>query len=309
MATKRIIKSVLRKKVDSWLDSIDDESVKKIVADNVIITGGSIVNLLINEKVKDYDVYFKTKEAVVAIAKYYIAKYKEIKPGAIISLAYDSDSYDKLNSQRVEDSLKAFSPDMDRVRIFIKSRGVEGELPEEANEDAIEGLTEEQKKEDDKKKYQPIFFSSNAITLSGKIQLIIRFFGEPEEIHKNYDFVHCTNYWTSWDNALVLRPEAIEAILTKQLLYIGSKYPVCSVIRTKKFVLRGWSCNAGQYLKMIFQCGELDLKDPAVLEDQLVGVDSAYFDMLISALLDHKDKHPEFQVSYGYLAELIDRIF
>ena len=95
----------------------------------------------------------------------------------------------------------------------------------------------------------------------------------------------------------------------KQLIYIGSKYPVCSIIRTKKFISRGWVCNAGQFLKMIFQCGELDLTDFSVLEDQLVGVDSAYFDALIGALSSHSDKHPDFVLSYGYLTELIDRIF
>lgn len=53
------------------------------------------------------------------------------------------------------------------------------------------------------------------------------------------------------------------------------------------------------------QISELDLTNPAVLEDQLTGVDSAYFIELMSKL---RDKDPE-KVNSAYLAELIDRIF
>jgi len=110
--------------------------------------------------------------------------------------------------------------------------------------------------ENNDKKYKPIFLSTNAITLSGKIQIIIRFFGEPEEIHKNYDYVHCTNYWTSWNNELVTTVKALEAILAKELVYVGSKYPLCSIFRMKKFITRGWTINTGQILKMVMQLNE-----------------------------------------------------
>src|SRR3546814_2013322 len=48
--------------------------------------------------------------------------------------------------------------------------------------------------------YRPVFVSTNAITLSDKIQIVLRFYGEADAIHENYDFVHCTNYWTSKEN-------------------------------------------------------------------------------------------------------------
>ena len=102
---------------------------------------------------------------------------------------------------------------------------------------------------------------------------------------------------------------ALESILSKTLVYEGSKYPLCSVIRTRKFIKRGWHINAGQYLKMFFQISELDLTDIAVLEDQLVGVDSAYFMMLIEALRDRMKKDEEFKISTEYVTTIIDRIF
>jgi hypothetical protein len=156
-----------------------------------------------------------------------------------------------------------------------------------------------------KSKYRPVFMSTNAITLSNRVQLITRFFGEPAEIHANYDFVHCTNHWQSWDNELVLHKDALETLLSKELRYVGSKYPVCSLIRLRKFIGRGWTVNAGQILKMVMQVNELDLYDIRVLQDQLTGVDAAYFCELMSKL---KEKDPD-KVNAAYLVEIIDRMF
>ncbi len=299
---KRIINSILRKKVNEWLESITDESVKDLAKKNSIITGGSIVSLLTKEDVKDFDIYFRDKATTLAVAQYYVAKFLEKHPGMDIKVV-EHEANDPLGYEA------------GRVNIIIKSKGVAGDVPEDAPPagDVYEVLDKEEGVGDPKAppepKYRPVFLSSNAITLSHKIQLVIRFYGEPEQIHDNYDFVHCTNYWTSWDDKVVLKQEALEAILAKELRYIGSKYPLCSVIRTRKFIGRGWTINAGQYLKMLFQISQLDLADIRVLRDQLVGVDSAYFGMLIDALQAKQDADPEFKLSTGYLAELIDRIF
>ena len=156
-----------------------------------------------------------------------------------------------------------------------------------------------------KPSFRPVFLSTNAITLSDRVQIVLRFFGEPDAIHENYDFVHCTNYWTSWDNNLVLRQKALEALLARELVYIGSKYPVCSVIRLRKFIKRGWTINAGQILKAVMQISALDLTNIEVLQDQLTGVDCAYFCEVIAKL---KESDPT-KVNAAYLIEIIDRMF
>jgi hypothetical protein len=141
------------------------------------------------------------------------------------------------------------------------------------------------------------------------VQLVMRFWGNPEDIHKNYDFVHCCNYWTSKDKKLTLNPDALESILSKQLTYQGSLYPVCSVIRMRKFIKTGWYINAGQILKMLFQISELELTDPLVLEEQLTGVDAAYFFQVIAWCKKKKEENPEFVITVPYLCSIIDKIF
>ena len=289
------IKKALNAKIENWLKNIEDDEIKKLIRDNAIITGGAIVSMLTGEEVHDYDVYFKTMEACDKIARYYAIKFNS---------THSTKHVDILNKDG-------------RITCFIKSSGIaaeEGASPKEEEEsngitDETEPCVEADALDAEKPKYRPVFFSTNAISLSDKIQLVIRFYGEPDEIHKNYDFVHCTCCFSFYDDKLVLPQRALEAIINKELFYVGSKYPVCSIIRTRKFLARGWTINAGQYLKMCLQVSELNLKDMDVFKDQLAGVDSAYFEEAVVRIQEQMVKNPEFVIDNTYLFEVINRIF
>lgn len=309
----KTIKKVIKAKVDDWLASIEDERVREMASENTVVTGGCIASMLLKEPVNDFDIYFTNKETAIAVAKYYVSRFSsKNKSGIEVPISVDHEG--------------------DRVRIVVKSAGVaseegaeapyqyfEGRPADEAGqyvgevlgdagdiEEALEETTEAALAVDDgKPKYRPIFLSTNAITLSHKVQIVLRFYGSADTIHENYDYVHCTNYWASHGDELVLRQPALESLLAKELRYVGSKYPICSVIRLRKFIKRGWTVNAGQILKMMLQISELDLKDHAVLQDQLTGVDAAYFVQLVSKV---KEKDPE-KVNSAYLVEIIDRMF
>ena len=101
----------------------------------------------------------------------------------------------------------------------------------------------------------------------------------------------------------------VPLVMAKQLVYQGSKYPLTSIIRSKKFLLRGYNINAGEYLKMCWQISELDLSNLSVLEDQLMGVDVAYFNILIRILKEQTEKDSKFKVTTEWLFRIIDKIF
>lgn len=289
---EKTIKSVLSKKIKKWVESIEDEKLRKEVKDGVIITGGAIVSLVQNEEPNDFDVYFKTKALTEKIARYYCSLWnKNCKNQDIAEVEDDEET--------------------DRIKIFISSKGTAIDENYYEKEDNIISSKEEtiiiEKKF--REEYKPVFLTSNAISLSNKIQLILRFWGKPDEIHETYDFLHCKGYWTSWDNKLEISKEVYEAIINKSLFYTGSLYPVCSLFRMRKFIKRGWTINAGQILKISFQISELNLKNIEVLEDQLVGVDSLYFTMLIQALKNHKEKNKDWNISREYITTIIDKVF
>ena len=155
--------------------------------------------------------------------------------------------------------------------------------------------------------YEPKCITGNAISLNDKVQLITKFVGTPDEVHKNFDFVHCMCYYEPFSDNLVIPADAAVSMLTKELKYRGSLYPLASIIRTRKFIKRGWSINAGQYLKMVLQLQGLDLYDLNVLKDQLMGVDALYFNQMLQEVGDLHVK--DGQVDALYLVELIDRFF
>lgn len=310
----KTIKKVIRSKIDQWLDSIEDAAVKELASKNTIVTGGYIASMLLREPVNDFDLYFTNRETTLAVARYYVARFKS-KNAAGVEVPIFVDDKD------------------DRIRIVVKSAGIASEEGAEApyeyfesrpDDEAgvyvgevmgdvgdIEDVLEEtntlalEAVDDGRPKYRPVFMSTNAITLSHRVQIVLRFYGDADAIHTNYDYVHCTNYWTSKDGGLTLRQPALESLLARELRYVGSKYPICSVIRLRKFIKRNWSINAGQILKMMLQVSALDLKDHAVLQDQLTGVDAAYFVQLVSKI---KEKDPD-KVDSAYLVEIIDRMF
>ncbi len=286
----KTIEKIISSKVDYWIKSITDETIHDEILDNYIVTGGAITSLLLGEKPNDFDIYFSNPQTAKKVADYYLSK---LIPSNKVSKIYSV----------IEN---------DRVAIVIKSSGVTpDENPgdgykyfEHSRSDAIEQYLDKDKTEEQKKvKFGIQLITTNAITLNDEIQIIIRFTGEASVIHKNYDFIHVTNYYTKKEG-LVLNLDAVRSVMTKELRYIGSLYPLCSMFRIRKFIKRGWTISAGQMLKIGYDISTLDLSNPRILKEQLVGVDVAYFNELLNIL-----KTENRNLDRIYLAELIERVF
>ncbi|MCK5602559.1 hypothetical protein KAR91_11835 [Candidatus Pacearchaeota archaeon] len=303
---KKALRNHLNDKHQKFIASITDLEVRQLVRTNSIITGGAVASGLLGEEINDYDYYFTDKATVEAVARYYAQKFIDANPDAKVEPAVEI--LDSIDGARVQIVLQRAPSYLLPESAISEGAGVSPyNYFESRPQDNDTHHTHET--EEGKEHYRPVFMTANAITLSDDVQLILRFFGDPEKIHKNYDFVHCTNYWLSKDNTLHLNQPALESLLSKNLYYVGSKYPVCSMIRTRKFIKRGWHINAGQYLKIAFQVSELNLKDIDVLEDQLTGVDNSYFHQIIEYFKDRIKKDSSFKITREYLDEIINRIF
>jgi hypothetical protein len=356
---RKTMNSVIQKKINDWLNHIDDEKVVQQLRDNIIVTGGCITSMILNEDINDFDVYFKNKKTTKMVAEYYAKKFNENNKGRTNNIGHElkawvldgsdleswKDNQKKLSSfafgypdftysevntweydEKDEDRHRMASvsgmltnTDEGRIKIMINSDGIAEDSDSIADKaeydidlylDALsDGDIIPAEVLEEEKKYKPVFLSTNAITLSNQVQLITRFYGEAEEIHSNYDFVHTTNYWDSKTGKVELNIKALESIMNKDLFYVGSKYPIASLIRTRKFIKRGWKITAGEYVKMAFQINELDLTNINVLEDQLVGVDSIYFLSFISNLRKKKTGDKNFVVTRDYVTTVIDKVF
>lgn len=306
---RRGIIKELDEKISDWILSITDDEVSAACREDTIVTGGSIASMLLGEKVNDFDIYFKTKKTTKLVAEYYCKVFNELNK---LNTGVDVKEYAPYVKEETIKNCKG--EEEDRIVIHIQSAGVVGEAqesykyfesrPAAETESFVESLCGV-KNENTKIKYRPVFMSGNAITLSDDIQLVTRFYGDPEKIHSNYDFVHAMNYFEYKGSHLVLHPEALESLLSRTLIYRGSLYPIASLFRTKKFLERGWRISAGEQLKIAWQISELDLTKYENIREQLTGVDQAYLFQLIQALKDvTSDK-----INSSYVGTIIDRIF
>lgn len=346
--SKRIMNMILTKKHEAWINSITDEKVKELATKNTIITGGAIASMLLKEEIHDFDFYFTDFETCKAIADYYVQQFIREHDNLKIKPQVAIENEIKCNVKTNEGKMQfiALEDAIPRVRIRIQSAGIVGDKTNDANyqyfenrplnegeeyvDQAVESPVDTLEKQDsinddeiqkstalgnlrgagtEKGKFRPVFLTDNAITLSDKTQLIIRFYGNAEKIHENFDYVHCTNYWHSDTKELVLRQDALESLLAKRLYYVNSKYPICALVRIRKFLKRGFTIDAGQILKMCFQISKLDLDNVETLNDQLLGMDVAYFQQLINYIQQEKAKDEKWILDLPYLASIIDRIF
>jgi hypothetical protein len=126
-------------------------------------------------------------------------------------------------------------------------------------------------------------------------------------VHKNFDWRHVTNYWTFRDG-LITNTEALECLLTRELRYVGSQYPLAALLRSYKYVDRGFTRpHAGHILVLTQQLARLDWDDPRVWEDQLMGVDFAYFREIIDRIRTLlKEGKGMAEIVSTYLAQIVE---
>lgn len=333
----KLIKSILSRKITAWADSVQAEDLKAAdaIRNGAIVMGGAIASMLTNEKVNDYDVYFSNKEDAKTVISYYIRKFQALQKAKHKNTEKDIDTpiYLKENSDPVGfstiiKSSGVFDANQEKAYRYFEteeeSKVIEyfGNVDENSaaltafkddinNPKTGEQILDEVIKESNEAKgsFRPVFITENAITLSDEIQIVTRFYGTPEEIIEYYDYEHCKMWYDFKKSYLHLTVDAMEALMNKRLVYSGSKFPICSLFRIKKFLNRGFTINAGQILKMAMQINELNLNDIRVLKDQLIGVDHAYFVELLGELKKHQDDIKQDNVDRTYLVQLIDKYF
>lgn len=303
----KTIKKAIQSKLEQWLDTVTDQSLRDDLKNSVLVSGGCITSMYLDLPVSDYDVYIMDRSVLLRLVNYYTEPFKVTKGITVL---------DGTKKEQIIKDLLSHYPSDDTIDTIISAHSSAIRTLKEDQiklyfEDKNGGIKVNEPKKGEEQKplqYIPKFFSPNAISLSDDLQIVIRFWGDAEKIHSTFDFVHATNYFT-FKEGLVTNKAALESILTKQLRYQGSHYPVTTIIRTKKFLKRGWNINAGELLKVMFQISELDLSNPDVLEEQLIGVYVAYFGQLIEIMRERTDAGKKDSLSPAYIMELIDRVF
>ena len=94
----KTIQKTIEKKLNQWLITITDDILRKDIKDNLLVSGGSITSMLMNEPVNDYDVYLMDIDVVKRTAEYY-TKNNELV------VIFDGREKDRLNKEYEEQFL------------------------------------------------------------------------------------------------------------------------------------------------------------------------------------------------------------
>lgn len=256
MKSKRDVANHLRNKLTHWLNSNScndmSKKTKNLINEHSLIAGNSIACLYRNEKVNDYDVYFKDIETVINVVSYYI---------------------DQINKKKGTDYHLTCRP----------SNDTEVEIITNIPRSGLNVISDYDYPPDD---YNPIIITRTAITLANGIQLVYKFVGKGKDVVNEFDFLHTKAFWQSNKPQDITMPyDVLENIRFNMLKYTGSKYPISSIIRAIKYTTkRDWVLSASDTLKICLDINGLDLSNQVELEAQMLGVDLGYFSAIIDAL-------------------------
>jgi hypothetical protein len=171
------------------------------------------------------------------------------------------------------------------------------------------------------------YISRNAATYKRKsdksakvwtIQLISRFTGNPWQIMGWFDFTITQGVydfgarWEIIDERKVFIGDFFfgdrffQDIGKRKLVYLGSsKYPICAMHRTKKYIARGYDCPGSTIMHIALSIVQLKIENYGQLKDQLMGIDTSYLQNLLG-----EDRYNDaLPVDYGtFLQEALDSI-
>ena len=152
------------------------------------------------------------------------------------------------------------------------------------------------------------FESLNAMTFSRKVgrkkytvQLISRFTGDAHTIFEWFDFTITHGAYDFSKGDFVFGPRFLPDLAARRLIYSGfSKYPICAMYRTKKYMSRGYSISGATIMHIALAIVQLKISNYRELKEQLMGVDTMFLQGLLAA------KSPDAPVEFG---EFMDEAF
>lgn len=121
---------------------------------------------------------------------------------------------------------------------------------------------------------QVISVTPNAITIQFNplypvVQIVTRFYGEPDRIFTSFDYEHCKAYYTPQDGTLVYNNSLV---IEKKLVYTGlDGYPVNALSRLVKYINRGYTVDKKSLLVLAEKLGRLDWDNTDIVANQLIG--------------------------------------
>jgi hypothetical protein len=126
----------------------------------------------------------------------------------------------------------------------------------------------------------------------------------PQALFDFYDFTICMGAYNF--RKFVLHENFFQHLSQRRLIFNHkTKYPICSLMRVRKFLERGYKISYTELIKIALSVHGLNLDSLSVLKDQLEGIDALFLKPLIDKLQDRLEE----KYDLGLFLQLIEETF
>ena len=164
-----------------------------------------------------------------------------------------------------------------------------------------------------KRKAEIVVQTDNAITLrwhGHKWQLIRCVFGTAAEIFNSFDFSICMGAYSLTHNVWTLHKDFLVHNAEKRLVFHnGTRYPLCSLIRTRKYASRGYTLTGVGYIEIALCVHALRINTYADLKFHLQGIDTAFLKPLTDELMKQGETHYDYDKCLHLMDNVLHKYF
>jgi hypothetical protein len=154
------------------------------------------------------------------------------------------------------------------------------------------------------------FVTESAVSFTDdgrRIQLIRARVGEPEQVISHFDFTICQGAFTGKE--FFFGPDFFHHLAQRRLVFnVNSEFPLCSLYRARKFILRGYRFSGIDAIKLGLRIHALDLTTYAQLKRQLMGIDTMFLADLTAQLDSKAEAAYDFNEFLAVLDDWLEKL-
>jgi hypothetical protein len=158
------------------------------------------------------------------------------------------------------------------------------------------------------------FVTKNAVSYRIKkelVQLVRCTFAQPRDMLGTFDFTICMASYNPRhhaENDFIFDPLFMPDLAARVLRYNPGPYPIASLWRMKKFLLRGFNLPAVESIKLALAINNLNLDTYEALKNQLEGIDTSFLKDVTDQLMNKGAETYDFHRAIDFMNEILSRI-
>jgi hypothetical protein len=164
-------------------------------------------------------------------------------------------------------------------------------------------------------KASPVFVTDHATTYrceGNTFQLVKVVFGSAAEVFDKFDFTVCMGAYSCGEDTFTLQTHFIQHNSQRKLVFHkGTLFPICSMVRTVKYMRRGYTMTGVERIRIAMAVSRLQLTSWQDVKKQLQGIDTTFLKPLTDNMLSEgrADKTFDYDEFDAYIEDIMTKYY